>query len=174
MTMLFLATCPRGITSLLRKELCRLGAESAVERPSGVNFMGPLSLAYRACLWSRLANRVIIELADSEIHSADDLYDLVSAIPWGDHIHPTGSLVVDFSGQSKFIRNEQFGAQKVKDSIVDQFRSAGLGRPSVNKVSPDVRVAVKLFRNRLKLGIDLSGGEPSQTWLSVVRRLGTS
>ena len=57
------ATCPKGVEALLATELATLGAASTRETVAGVHFTGPRALAYRACLWSRLANRILWPLA---------------------------------------------------------------------------------------------------------------
>ncbi len=154
----FLATCPAGLGALLVRELSSLGAENLVERPIGVAFSGDLGLAYRVCLWSRLANRLVLVLSNDEVGSADALYQAVSAINWRAHLSEKSSLMVDFSGRASWMRNAQFGAQKVKDAIVDQFRAAGLGRPSVELKQPDVRISARLAKGQVTLGVDLSGG----------------
>ncbi len=70
---------------------------------------------------------------------------------------PAGELPGNVSGQNEAIRNTQFGAQKVKDGIVDSIPGAGAPRPSVAPKDPDVTVSARLNRGRLSLGIDLSG-----------------
>ena len=60
------AACPKGIESLLAAELVTLGAAQTRETVAGVYFSGPVALAYRACLWSRLANRVLLPVARLE------------------------------------------------------------------------------------------------------------
>ena len=71
----FFATCPKGLEYLLRDELIALGASEVREALSGVHFSGELVDAYRACLWSRLASRILMPL--SEFAAADEhaLYD---------------------------------------------------------------------------------------------------
>ena len=59
----FFATTPKGIEALLAAELRRLGAASVRETRAGVAFEGDLAVAYRACLWSRLANRILLPVA---------------------------------------------------------------------------------------------------------------
>ena len=157
MTHPFLATCPAGVGVYLAQELEQLGAQRIVERPVGVSFEGGLSLGYRACLWSRLANRIILQLATVQADSGDQLYEVTRNIDWTAHLAATGSLSVDFAGRSADVRNAQFGAQRIKDAIVDQFREKGMGRPSVDLKQPDVRVFARLSKGRLTLGIDLSG-----------------
>ena len=157
MTHSFLATCPAGVGVYLAQELEGLGAQQIVERPVGVSFEGGVGLGYRACLWSRMANRIILQLGAAPASSADELYEATQSIDWTAHIAANGSLLVDFAGRSAAIRNAQFGAQRIKDAIVDQFREKGLGRPSVDLKQPDVRVAARLSKGRLILGVDLSG-----------------
>ena len=74
----YLATCPTGVGIYLAQELAQLGAEAVVEMPAGVSFEGGLSLAYRVCLWSRLANRVLLQLGTMQADSADSLYEAAS------------------------------------------------------------------------------------------------
>ena len=69
----YLATCPAGVGVYLAQELEQLGAASVVERPSGVTFEGALGLAYRVCVWSRLANRVILQFEGVKADTADGL-----------------------------------------------------------------------------------------------------
>ena len=157
MTHAFLATCPAGVGVYLAEELEGLGAQQIVERPVGVSFEGGLGLAYRACLWSRMANRIILQLGAAQADSADELYEATRQIDWTAHLAATSSLLVDFAGRSADVRNAQFGAQRIKDAIVDQFREKGMGRPSVDLKQPDVRVFARLSKGRLMLGIDLSG-----------------
>ena len=157
MTHSFLATCPAGVGVYLAQELEGLGAGQIVERPIGVSFGGGIGLGYRACLWSRMANRIILQLGAAPASSGDELYEATRGIDWTAHLGANGSLLVDFAGRSADIRNAQFGAQRIKDAIVDQFREKGLGRPSVDLKQPDVRVYARLSKGRLILGIDLSG-----------------
>ena len=48
--------------SLLAGELRTLGAGGIRQLRSGVSFTGSLETAYRVCLWSRLAGRVLLTL----------------------------------------------------------------------------------------------------------------
>ena len=153
----FFATCPKGLESLLYQELASLGAASVRETVAGVYFSGDLAVAYRVCLWSRLANKVLLPLASAAVDTADDLYRRVRELPWHEHISPKGTLLVDFSGQSPAIRNTQFGALRVKDAIVDSLRDFCGERPSVSRDNPDLRVNVRLARGRAVVSLDMCG-----------------
>lgn len=151
------ATVPKGLESLLAAELAALGATEVRETRAGVAFSGPLALAYRACLWSRLANRVLLPLAQFAAPSAEALYAGVHAIAWEEHLGPDDTLAVDFSTVQSQLDHSHYGALKVKDAVVDRFRARDGRRPSVARAQPDVRINVHLHRDQATVYIDLSG-----------------
>ena len=153
----YFSTCPKGIEGLLAQELAELGASSVRETVAGVYFEGTLETAYRVCLWSRLANKVLLPLASFSVESQDDLYDGVRELPWHEHLNPAGTLLVDFIGSNDAIRNTQFGAVKIKDAIVDSLREFSGERPSVAKRDPDLRINARLSKNKVVISLDLSG-----------------
>ncbi|ABJ15662.1 hypothetical protein PA14_24665 [Pseudomonas aeruginosa UCBPP-PA14] len=150
-------TCPKGLESLLLEEAQGLGLDEARAQVSAVRGQGSLEVAYRLCLWSRLANRVLLVLARFPVENAESMYMAVHAVNWEDHLDAGGTLAVEFSGKGSGIDNTHFGALKVKDAIVDNLRERSGRRPSVDKVNPDVRVHLHLDRGQATLSLDLSG-----------------
>ncbi|HKI74019.1 MAG TPA: 23S rRNA (guanine(2445)-N(2))/(guanine(2069)-N(7))-methyltransferase, partial [Pseudomonadales bacterium] len=69
------ATVPNGMADLLALELKKLGAVDVTEARAGVHFEGAIETAYRALLWSRLANRILLPLATFPADSPDALYE---------------------------------------------------------------------------------------------------
>lgn len=153
----FFVTAPRGVTGLLADELRALGCEGVKEHPAGVDFSGDLAQAYGVCLWSRTGGRVLLPLAKFSAATAEALYDGVQAIDWSQHMDAEGSLAIDFTTVHSALRHTQFGAQKVKDAIVDQFRARCGRRPDVDTVSPDLRLHVHVQRDEATVAIDLAG-----------------
>jgi 23S rRNA (guanine2445-N2)-methyltransferase / 23S rRNA (guanine2069-N7)-methyltransferase len=141
----------------LARELVALGAADARERSTGVTFSGDLEVAYRACLWSRVANRVFLELARFEAVDAEGFYNAVREIDWTEHLGPGATLACDFSGQHPSITHTHFGALKLKDAIVDSVRDSRAWRPSVELERPSVRVHAHAHGNNIALSLDLSG-----------------
>ncbi len=150
-------TCPKGLEGLLAEEATGLGLEEAREHTSAIRGFAELETAYRLCLWSRLANRVLLVLKRFPMSNADDLYEGVLEVDWAEHLEPTGSLAVEFSGNGSGIDNTHFGALKVKDAIVDKLRTASGERPSIDKLNPDLRIHLRLDRGEAILSLDLSG-----------------
>lgn len=153
----FFATAPLGIELLLAQELRDLGLAGVSEARAGVAFDGDLTAAYRVCLWSRLANRVLMPLARFPAATEAALYAGVDAIDWDLHLEPEATLAVDFAANRSRITHTLYGAQKVKDAIVDQCRRRHGTRPSIDLARPDVRVNVYLDRDQATVSIDLSG-----------------
>ena len=150
-------TSPKGLESLLLEEAATLGLLEGRAQVAAVQGQGSLETAYRLCLWSRLANRVLLVLGRFPVDSAEALYQAVRGIDWSEHLLPTGSLAVEFSGRGAGIDNTHFGALKVKDGIVDALRAQSGQRPSVDKYEPDLRIHARLERGELVLSLDLSG-----------------
>ena len=153
----YIATCPKGVEALLARELRDLGAADVTERSAAVTFSGELQTAYRACLWSRLASRVLLQLAEFPAATAEALYNGTIAVPWEEHISPDGTIAVDAVGSTKGLTHSGFVARKVKDAVVDRLRERFDRRPSVDLAAPDVRLNLRLHKERATLSLDLAG-----------------
>lgn len=157
MSVSFFATCPKNLESLLEEELIALGATETKQTVAGVYFSGNLETAYRACLWSRLANRILLQLGTLPAEGADEIYSAIKSINWSEHFFPEQTFRVDFTGMTESVSHLHFGALKVKDAIVDQFREKTGERPSIDKENPDIRINVRQRKTEIVVSLDLSG-----------------
>ena len=94
------ATASRGLEPLLAKELAALGAQSVKEQGGGVAFEGDLATAYRACLESRLASRILLPLSRFPLADADGLYQGARAIEWTDIFDVKTTFAIEVAGRS--------------------------------------------------------------------------
>jgi 23S rRNA (guanine2445-N2)-methyltransferase / 23S rRNA (guanine2069-N7)-methyltransferase len=158
MSFSFFATTPKALEDSLTVELRSLGITDFKATMAGVAFSGDLEAAYRVCLWSRTANRVLLLLKQFDLTSQHDLYRAVQEIDWSTHFNADESFAVTFSAKnSTVINNSHFGALKVKDAIVDQMREKFGIRPNVETERPHIRVNVRLNGEKAQLSLDLSG-----------------
>jgi len=153
----FFVTAPRGLVDVLADELRMLGARVVRTEPGGCRVRGPLEFGYRICLWSRVANRVLLHLADLPVRDDTGLYEGVRALPWEDHLGVDDTLAVDYVSVRAAVDHSRFGMQRVKDAIVDRFREHGGRRPSVDPERPDLRVNVFARGAGCSVAIDLAG-----------------
>ena len=153
----FWALTSKGVEELLADEIRQHGGEVIKMTMGVVRFNADLRTGYQLCLWSRMATR-ILRLIQSEAITADsDLYQIASKIDWPQHMSLRNSLAVDCVGKHPKIDNTQFGAIRLKDAIVDQFREETGHRPDVDRLNPDVRFQVRLDKNQFHFLQDFSG-----------------
>ena len=153
----FVATCPKGFERLLADELAGLGARRLRPLRGQVSFGGELADAYRVCLWSRLASRVLLVLARVDAANSDALYEGVRALSWETQLAPGATFAVDAHGTNAELRNTQFVALRVKDAVVDRVFEVGGVRPVTDTAHPDLTVDVRLSGGHATVSLDLAG-----------------
>lgn len=150
-------TVPHPFESLLARECTQLGATDLRLTQGGVHCTGDLAAAYRLCLWSRLASRVLLPLAKFPCANEQALYDGVRAIPWEDHFTPADTFAIHVTARRSPIQQTHFAALKSKDAVVDRFRERSGQRPSVDTVRPGIRLQIHLDQKEASVALDLSG-----------------
>lgn len=155
--MIFFSPCPRGLEGVLADELRHLGAQVLAEPSGGVRFEGDAGLGYRVNLHSRIASRVLQQVAQSEYRQEDDLYRLARDTGWETWHEPTASLRIDIESTGTHLQSLQFALLRIKDGIVDRARERGGERPSIERVRPARRVFAFLSATQATLYLDWSG-----------------
>jgi putative N6-adenine-specific DNA methylase len=157
MSLRFFATCARGTEGALRRELAASGIHGLRGERGGVAFDGDLDAGMRACLHSRTAMRVLLELARFPAPDADALYRGARAVDWSEWLTVKTTLAVETTLRDSAITHSGFASLKVKDAVVDALRERLGARPDVDPKDPDVRVVLHLARDEAGLSLDLAG-----------------
>jgi 23S rRNA (guanine2445-N2)-methyltransferase / 23S rRNA (guanine2069-N7)-methyltransferase len=150
-------SCAKGLEYLLESELKLLGLHVTRVSPHGVYGEANISTLYQLCLWSRLANRVQLILFSGQAHEEQSLYQLCHQFHWQTVFSADKTLAVEFHGSSPHIRNSMFGAQVVKDAVVDHFRKLSGKRPTVDRENPQIRLHAHLKNDTLTVSFDMTG-----------------
>ena len=152
--------CAAGVESLLSTELQRLLPGMAMhESRGGVGLDGdPLHLM-TLNLECRLAQRVLVEVAEGAYRDETDLYQLAKTVDWTQWITPQHTLRVDTTSHRSPLRSLNFAALRIKDAVCDAMRDATGERPSVDTQQPDLSLVLHLTEDRAVLYVD-SSGEP--------------
>jgi 23S rRNA G2445 N2-methylase RlmL len=153
----FFATAAKGTEPALRDELREMRLPRVRADRGGVHFEGEMTHAARACLESRVAARVLLEVAVFDAPDGDALYAGVGAIDWTAWLTARTSLAVRATCRSSALTHSQFVAQKTKDAVVDALRDRLGARPSVDREDPDAGIAVHLARDRATVYLDVGG-----------------
>ena len=98
--------CAAGVEALLADEVMRLMPDARVEAVrGGVSLDGGIADVMRLNLESRLAQRVLIEVAHGAYRNEDDLYALARGVDWRLWITPRHTLRVDTTAQHSPLRS---------------------------------------------------------------------
>ena len=153
----FFAPCPRGLEAALATELRAIGATVRGEVPGGVRFEGDASIGLAVNLHSRIASRVLQQVAAGSYRSEDDLYRLAHDTDWERWHEPLASLRIDVNASGSPLHSLHFATLRIKDGIVDRLRERFGDRPSIERQRPDRRVFAFLDAQRCTLYLDWSG-----------------
>ena len=151
------ATCAAGLEELVYEEIVSFGGSEIVRARGVITWQGDLASAYRACLWSRFASRVLLQLAEFPAADDTELYERCGAINWQEHMENSSTFAIDCTLSDSAITHSQFAALRVKDALVDQFRERSGERPSVQVERPDLQIRLHIHSDVASLSLDLSG-----------------
>lgn len=155
--MRFFATCAKGTEGALRRELAALRLRGVRGERGGVAFEGELEAGMRACLHSRVAMRVLLQVASFPAADAAGLYDGARSVDWTEWLTARSTLAVEATVRDSGVTHSGFAALKVKDAVVDALRDRLGARPDVDPKDPDVRLVLHLARDHADLALDLAG-----------------
>ncbi len=150
--------CAAGVEALLADEVKRIlpGREVHVGR-GGVGVDGDPSDVMALNLESRLAQRVLAEVASGPYGHEDDIYALARSVDWAQWITPQHTLRVDTTAHRSPLRSLNFVALRVKDAVCDVLRDATGERPSVDTRYPDLPLSLHLGETHASVYVDTSG-----------------
>ncbi|RST55886.1 class I SAM-dependent RNA methyltransferase [Variovorax sp. MHTC-1] len=153
--------CAAGVEDFLAQEVHaltgRVGQDLLTLR-GGVRVRADWREAMKLNLHSRLAQRVLIELAHAPYRSENDLYAIASGVAWEIWFTPKQTFKIETTAQHSPLTSLNFATLRIKDAIADRFRAKANGvRPSIETQWPDARVFAHLATDQCTLYIDTSG-----------------
>lgn len=150
--------CAGGVEDLLHEEAARLLPDATVtRRRGGAALVGDPREVMTLNLQSRLAQRVLIEVAEGPYRDENDLYAMAFDVDWTQWITPRHTLRVDKTVSRSPLRSLNFAALRIKDAVCDRLRDVFGERPSVDTRHPDLPLVLHLAEERAVLYVDSSG-----------------
>ena len=153
----FFAPCPRGLENILLIDLQTMGAQNARGTEGGVHFTGDWALCYRANLESRIASRILWRVKETTYRTEQDIYKTAFDLQWQRWFDVTHTIRVNTTAIRCSLKSLEFITLLVKDAVCDRFRAHCNERPSVDTLTPDVRIHVFIENAKLMLYLDTSG-----------------
>ena len=158
MTLPLFMPCAAGVEALLAAEVQHILPKLRVhEAPGGVALEGDPLEVMTLNLESRLAQRVLMEVAHGSYRDENDVYELARTVEWAQWITPAHTLRVDTTAHRSPLRSLNFAALRVKDAVCDVLRDATGERPSVDTRHPDLQLVLHLGEQEATLYVDSSG-----------------
>jgi len=150
--------CAAGVEALLADELARI-LPGVPLRPArgGVALDGDAQAVMALNLECRLAQRVLVEVAEAPYRHENDLYELARRVDWSQWITPRHTLRVDTTSRASPLKSLNFAALRVKDAVCDQLRETQGERPNVDTRHPDLPLLLHAGAERAALYVDTSG-----------------
>ncbi|WP_130802807.1 bifunctional 23S rRNA (guanine(2069)-N(7))-methyltransferase RlmK/23S rRNA (guanine(2445)-N(2))-methyltransferase RlmL [Acinetobacter ihumii] len=157
-------TCADGLETLLQQELQGLGIAQTERFAGRLIFQGSLEQAYRICMWSRLASRVLkpihsyeIEFSHDARDVAEELYEGALSFDWSLIFAPQSTFAIRLHVERDIKVNTQFATLRAKDGVVDSFMEAVGRRPSIDTKQPEITLFVLAGKTEHTFCLDLSG-----------------
>ena len=153
--------CAAGVEDFLAQEVHALTGrvgQDLLSARGGVRVRASWRDALNLNLHSRLAQRVLVEIAHAPYRSENDLYNIASGVAWEIWFTPKQTFKIETTAQHSPLQSLNFATLRIKDAIADRFRAKANGvRPSIETQWPDVRVFAHLTTEFCTLYIDTSG-----------------
>ena len=160
-TLALFLPCAAGVEDLLAAEvhgITGLAGDDLMSARGGVFVRGSWEQVLALNLNSRLAQRVLVELAQAPYQGEQDLYDIAGAVRWEDWFTPRQTFKIETTARHSPLKSLNFATLRIKDAVADRFRRvAGGVRPTIETRWPDVRVFAHLTHAHCTLYIDTSG-----------------
>lgn len=162
-----IASAAFGLEGVTASELRHMGITVKAEQ-GGARFTGTLADAYRANLWLRTADRVLMVLCECEVTTFEDLFQAVSGIAWEKLLPMDAAIPVS----GKCVRSRLMSVRDcqavAKKAIVNRLLER-LRVPSLPETGVSYPIEVALRNDQLRVtDLSLRGTEPS--WLSHLER----
>ena len=151
------ASCPQGLEAALHAELQALGYQGLLKGRAGCHFQADWTGVLKANLYSRLATRILVQVAHAPVQHEDDILALARATPWERWFGSEQTLRVDTSAIRSPMQSLQYCNLRAKDGICDRLRDLEGARPDIDTVRPDARVHLFLDEHTATLYLDTSG-----------------
>ena len=122
--MQWFATAAFGLEGVVGNELKRLGFEGVKAESGGARFTATPEEAYRAMLWLRSADRLLLIIKEGVVKTFEELFQLVKSIPWEDYLPRNGRFPVTGKCARSQLMSVRDCQAITKKAIVERLKAA--------------------------------------------------
>ena len=122
--MQWFATAAFGLEGVVGNELKRLGFEGVKAEVGGARFTASAHEAFRAMLWLRSADRLLLVIKEGTVKTFEELFQLVKSIPWEDYLPRDAKFPVTGKCARSQLMSVRDCQAITKKAIVERLKSA--------------------------------------------------
>lgn len=150
--------CAAGTEPFLDAEIARIAPRAQrTINSGGIAVRGSWDLCMQLNLHSRIAVRVLVQIAHASYLIEQDIYNLALKTKWEQWFGANQTFRIDATARKSPLHSLNFALLRIKDGIVDRFREQGGDRPNVDTKFPDVHIQAHLDERMVTFYIDTSG-----------------
>ena len=153
-----LAITSPGIEHILEKELKSLGIKTTKKIPGGVEAKGKIEEIWKANLWSRTANRIIVRVDEFHASSFHELERRAKKVEWRRYI-PAGSRVrFRVTCRKSRLYHSDAVAERLEKVVAQQLEAKIADRDADEETDNDAQLfIVRLADDVCTISVDSSG-----------------
>jgi len=151
----FIASAAFGLEGVAASELRHMGLHAKAE-PGGARLTGSFADAFRANLWLRTADRVLLMLHEGEAKTFEELFQAVYQLPWETYMRSDAAIPVSgkcVRSQLMSVRDCQSISKKaIVRRLMEKHRVSVLPETGVS-----CPVEISIRSDQLRVTLDMSG-----------------
>lgn len=151
----FVATCINGVESLVRSELERQDINITYGQDRLVGFEGDMMTLTKANIWSRVANRIYIEVTKIDVTSLEMLFAVVADIDWSRWI-PAGTPILVSATSNRSVITHTPSMQSIGKKAIIRSLMGEDDYWKENEHSHPIEIFFLLVKDELRILINTS------------------
>jgi len=156
----FFATCPQGLSKVLKEELISmdLKLKSVHDSERGVQFEGPWESAFMVNYQTKLASRILKPVLEFTSSTEDQILSHFKKHDFTKYFPKNGtfSLKVKVQASARF-KDQRVVMNLVRVGLLNDFKSKKREDIKVDKENPTLEIVVVVYRANFSVSLNMSG-----------------
>ena len=156
----FFATCPQGLSYVLKEELESFGLNPKALRETerGVQFTSPWETAFLINYKTKIASRVLKPVLSFTSSTEDQILSYIKKHDFSKYISKGGtfSLKVKIQASSMY-KDQRVVMNLIRVGLLNEFEKKGRSDIKVNKENPSLEIVVVVYHANFSVSLNMSG-----------------
>ena len=154
----FLAITSPGIDSILQRELKELGIKTTKKIPGGIEAKGKIDDVWKANLWSRTANRIVVRVDEFHASSFHELERRAKKVEWSRYLARGATVAFRVTCRKSRLYHSDAVAERFENVLVQQLGAKIGDRNTDDETDTEAQLfIVRIADDICTVSIDSSG-----------------